>query len=129
VVFFPFARRLTSVVVAVPCVAAVILWGPLSVGALLVVGATGVAVAVVGLLRRSGHGSPPVGRRGLLWLGLLTAACAWELVTLVDDDLATVSDLADPLLAHPVPRGIAAVCWLWVGAWLLTRPRDRPQPR
>jgi hypothetical protein len=122
------ARRGTAAVVAGSCVAAVVVWGPLSTGALLVVGATGTAVAVMALLRRSGSGSTTVGRRGLPWWGWATAACAWELGALMDDDLPTVSDLADPLLAHPVLRGVATVCWLGVGAWLLTPPRDRPQP-
>jgi hypothetical protein len=106
-----------------------VLWGPLSVGALAVVATTGVAVAVVGVRRRAGRASPPVGRRGRAWVAWATAACAWEVVTLLDDDLPTVSDLADPPLAHPLLRGAVTVCWLWVGWWLITLPRDRPKPR
>ena len=122
----PFACRLTSAAVAVPCVLAVATWGELSVGALLAVGTAGAMVTGLALARRSGEAAAPVGRRGLPWLGWLTAAVFWELVTLADHDLPTASDLADPLLAHPVVRGGATVCWLAAGAWLLTRPR-RPR--
>ncbi len=122
----PSRHRLTSAVVAVPCVAAVVVWGELSLGALLAVGATGALIVGLGLARRSGEAAAPVGRRGLPWLGWLAAAVSWELVTLADDDLPTVSDLADPLLAHPVLRGAATVCWLAAGAWLLARPRRPP---
>jgi hypothetical protein len=123
------ARRLTEAAACAPCVAAVLLWGPLSLGALLVVAATGTGIAVVGLVRRSGRGSPPVGRRGLAWCGWATAACAWELVTLVDHDLRSLSLLTAPLLAHPALRGPVTVSWLWAGAWLITRPGDRRHRR
>ncbi len=129
VVSSPLARRLTSAAAATSCVAVVAVEGELSAGALLAVGTTGLLVAGLGLARRSGEAAPPVGRRGLPWLGWLAAAVSWELVTLAGDDLPTVSDLADPLLAHPVPRGAATVCWLAAGAWLLARPRSRPASR
>jgi hypothetical protein len=116
-----------SAAVAVPCVAAVVIWGELSAVTLLAVATTGALVAGLGLTRRSGEAAPPVGRRGLPWLGWMTAAVAWELGALADDDLPTASDLADPLLAHPALRGAATVCWLAAGAWLLARPR-RPAP-
>jgi hypothetical protein len=45
--------------------------------------------------------------------------------SLADDDLPTLSDLADPLLASPVPRGVATLVWLVAGAWLATRPGPR----
>ena len=125
----PLARRLTSAVVATSCVAVVVAEGELSPGALLAVGATGLLVVGLGLVRRSGEAALPVGRRGLPWLGWLAAAVSWELGALAHDDLPTVSDLADPLLAHPVPRGAATVCWLAAGAWLLARPRSRPASR
>ncbi|MEX5716936.1 hypothetical protein [Geodermatophilus maliterrae] len=128
----PVARRLTSVAVAVPgavVVAVVVVGGELSPAALLAVGTAGAVVAGLGLARRSGEAAPPVGRRALPWLGWLVAAGAWELVTLADDDVPTVSDLADPLLAHPVLRGAATVCWLAAGAWLLARPRRRARAR
>ncbi|KGH44981.1 hypothetical protein IN07_20065 [Modestobacter caceresii] len=123
----PFARRLTFAAMALSCVAAVLVWGELSVGALVVIGAAGTAVVVVALVRQSGQTAPPVGRRGLPWLALVTAAVSWELVTLADDQLPTASDLADPFLAEPLLRGAATVCWLAIGAWLLDRPRRRPQ--
>ncbi|WP_245177528.1 hypothetical protein [Geodermatophilus sp. DF01-2] len=45
------------------------------------------------------------------------------MVTLADDDLPALSDLADPVLACPVLRGGATLGWLAVGAWLVARPR------
>ena len=119
----PLVRRLTSAAVAAACVGAVVGWGELSLGALGAVGIAGAVVVGLGLVRRSGAASPPVGRRGLPWLAWLAAAVSWELVPLADDDLATTSDLTDPLLAHPVLRGAATVGWLAAGAWLLARPR------
>ena len=121
------ARRLAWAGVAVACVLAVVVFGELSTGALLVVGGTGLLVTAVGLARRAGEGAAPIGRRGLPWLLYLAAGLAWEVVTLVDDGLPTVSDLADPLLASPAARGAATGGWLVLGAWLVTRPRRRPQ--
>jgi len=100
-------------------------WGELSAGALLVIATVGTIVVVVGLVRRSGESAPPVGRRGLPWLALASAAVSWEVVTLADDTLPAASDLADPFLAHPLLRGAATVCWLCVGAWLIGRPHRR----
>ncbi|SNS17037.1 hypothetical protein SAMN06893096_102331 [Geodermatophilus pulveris] len=97
--------------------------GQLSAGALVAVAAAGAAVTATGLARRAGAGAPPVGRRGLPWLVWLAAALGWELVTLADADLPTLSDLADPVLAVPLVRGAATLAWLAAGAWLLTRPR------
>ena len=118
-------RRLTRVAAAVACAAAVAVSGELSVGALVAVAAAGLLVAGVGLARRAGAGAPGVGRRGLPWLGWLAAAVVWEVATLAADDLPTLSDLADPLLASPVPRGVATLGWLAAGAWLVTRPGPR----
>jgi hypothetical protein len=101
-------------------------FGELSTGALLAVGGSGVLVAVVGLARSAGEAAPPVGRRGLPWLAWLAAAGAWEVVSLLHEDMPTLSDLADPLLGHPAARGAATVCWLWAGCWLVTRP-GRPE--
>jgi len=112
---------------ALSCVAAVLAWGELSVGAFLAIGTAGTAVVVAALIRHSGETAAPVGRRGLPWLALATAAVSWEVVTLAADELPTASDLADPFLAEPLLRGAATVCWLAVGAWLLDRPRRRPQ--
>ena len=105
------------------CAVAVAVSGEFSAGALLAVVAAGLLVTGAGLARRAGATAPPVGRRGLPWLGLLGAAVAWELATLADDDLPTLSDLADPVLAEPVLRGAATLGWLAVGAWLVARPR------
>ncbi len=115
-------RQLTSSVVALACTAAVVVFGELSTGALLAVGGTGVLAAAVGLARHAGEAAAPVGRRGLPWLASLAAGLAWEVVTLLDDDLPTLSGLADPLLAHPPVRAAATVGWLVAGAWLLARP-------
>ncbi len=118
-------RRLACAAAAVACAAAVAVAGELSAGALLAVAAAGLAVAGVGLTRRAGAAAPPVGRRGTPWLGWLGACAAWELGTLAHDDLPTLSDLADPVLAHPVARAVATVGWLAAGAWLVARPRPR----
>ena len=101
---------------------AVAVWGELSLGALVAVGIAGALVVGVGLIRRSGKAAPPVGRRALPWLVWLAAAVAWELSALVADDLPTVSDLADPVLAHPVLRATAVLAWLAGGAWLVVLP-------
>ena len=119
------ARRLTSAAAAAACAAGVAVSGELSPGALLAVAAAGAVVTAVGLARRAGAASAPVGRRGLPWLGWLAAALAWELLTLADDDLPTLSDLADPALASPVLRGGATLAWLAAGAWLVTRAGPR----
>jgi hypothetical protein len=121
-----FLRRVTVAAGTMSCVAAVMAWGELSLGALLAVGTAGTIVAGLGLVRRSGEAAPPVGRRGLPWLVWGTAAVSWELLALVDDDMPTLSDLADRALAHPALRGAATLCWLAAGAWLLARPSSRP---
>ena len=123
------ACRVTVAAGAASCVIAVAAGGELSLGALLAVGTAGAIVAGAGLVRRSGETAPPVGRRGLPWLGWGTAAVSWELVMLADDDLPTFSDVADPALAHPALRAAATLCWLAAGAWLLARPSSRsPTP-
>ena len=107
-----------------PTVVAVMVYGELSGGALIAVGTTGTVLAGVGLVRRAGEAARPVGRRGFPWLVWLAAAVSWELLMLTGDGPHTLSDLADPLLALPVPRGAATVSWLAAGAWLLSRPRQ-----
>jgi hypothetical protein len=99
--------------------------GELSLRALLAVAAAGALVTTVGVARRAGAAAAPVGRRGLPWLGWLAAALAWEVVTLADGDLPSLSDLADPLLADPVLRGVAVLGWLAAGGWLVARPGPR----
>src|SRR4051812_33994413 len=94
-VAFPACIRwLTGLAVGLSCVAAVIVFGELSTGALLAVGGTGVLVAVVGLARRSGEAALPVGRRGLPWLGWLAAGPARGLPPPLRDDLFAGSDPA-----------------------------------
>jgi hypothetical protein len=120
----PFRRLLCAGAVAA-CAAGVAVSGELSAGALLAVGAAGLAVGAVALTRRAGEDAAPVGRRGLPWLVWLAAALAWEAAALADDDLPTVSDLADPVLAQPAVRAAATVVWLAVGLWLASRPGRR----
>lgn len=119
------SRQLAWLTLGVPCVVAVVVYGELSTGALVAVGSTGALLAGVGLTQRVGEAAPPVGSGGLPWLGWLVAVAAWELLTLVDGALRTLSDLLDPVLAHPGPRGVATLGWLAAGAWLLARPRQR----
>ena len=118
-------RRLVLLTLGVPCVAAVMICGELSTGALIAVGTTGAVLAGIGLARRAGEAAPPVGRRGWPWLAWLAAAVTWEVLTLVDGDLPTLSDLMDPVLARPELRGVATIGWLMAGAWLLARPHHR----
>ena len=110
-----------AVAVAASCALAVAVWGELSLGAHVAVGAAGTLVVAVGLARRSGEAAPAAGRPALPWLVALAAAAAWELTALLSDALPTVSDLADPVLAHPVLRAVATVAWLAGGAWLVAR--------
>jgi hypothetical protein len=117
------ARCLAFAALALTCAAVVAVSGELSLGAHLAVGTAGLLVVGLGLARRVGAAAPPVGRRGLPWLAWLASAASWELLGPADDDLPTVSDLADPLLEHSVVRGAATLCWLAAGAWLITRPR------
>lgn len=115
-------RRAAALLLAIVCVATVPVYGELSVQALVAVTVTGVVLSVIGLVRRSGEAADPVGRRARPWVAWLVAALVWELATLRAERLPTLSDLMDPVLAHPVPRGAAAIAWLAAGAWLLTRP-------
>jgi hypothetical protein len=87
------------------------------------VAATGLLVAGAGILRRAGEAAAPVGRGALPWLAWLAALAAWEALALAGQDIPTVSDLADPVLAHPLVRAAATAGWLAVGAWLIGRPR------
>jgi len=87
------------------------------------VGTTGTVIAGVGLIRRTGAGSPSGGRlpsAPLLFLGAVVAVA--EVVALLDDGVPTVSDLADPALALPAVRAAATLVWCAVGAWLVARP-------
>ena len=80
----------------------------------------------IGLQRGAGSALPPVGRAGLRWLAWLLALAWWELLTLLANDrYPTLSDLADPTLAHPTCRAAATALWLAAGDWLLRRPSGR----
>jgi hypothetical protein len=105
------------------CAVVVGVSGELSTGALVAVLTAGGVVVALGLGRRAGEGALPIGRGGLPWAAGLVVLLALEAVALADDDLPTLSDLADPVLAHPAPRAAATLCWLAGGAWLLARPR------
>lgn len=120
-----FMRRVTVAAGAASCVGAVMAWGELSLGAFLAVGTVGTIIVGLGLVRRCGETAPPVGRQGLPWVVWGTVAVSWELIMLVHD-MPTLSDLADPGLAHRALRGTATLCWLAAGAWLLARPTSRP---
>jgi hypothetical protein len=102
---------------------AVGLGGELSPTAHVAVLAAGAVVVGVALTRRAGAGSPPVGRTARPWLAGLAAVLAWEALALADEDLSTISDLLDPVLAPPAARTTATLAWLAAGAWLATRPR------
>lgn len=118
----PPTRGVALLLAGVPCVLAVVTYGELSGGALVAVTATGLVLTGLGLAARAGAGAAAVGRAARPWLLWLVVALGWELVTFVDDDLPTLSDLLDPVLAHRALRGAATVAWLAVGAWLLARP-------
>lgn len=118
----PCVRRSAWASLGSVCLGTVVVFGELSVEALVAVSATGVIVLSVALIRRAGEAAEPVGRRGLPWVAWLAAALAWELLALADDARRTLSDVMDPVLAHPVPRGAATAVWLAAGAWLLARP-------
>jgi hypothetical protein len=109
-------------VLSIPVVATVATFGELSVQALLVVSATGLAIVWRGLARRAGAAAAPVGVGGLPWCAWLVVLALWELAMDLDDRVPTLSDLADPVLAHPVLRGLATVGWLAAGFWLVARP-------
>lgn len=117
--------RLTTAV-AVACALgvalAVGLGGELSPSAHVAVLTAGAGVVAVGLARRAGAGSRPVNRRASAWLGVPALVLAWEALALADDDLPTISDLLDPVLAPFAARATATLAWLAVGAWLGTRP-------
>ena len=115
--------------VGAACVAVVAVHGELSGQALVAVAGTGTVLTAVGLVRGAGLAADPVGRSGAPWLLWLAAVLAWELLTFVAAGLPTLSDLLDPVLAHPAPRGAATVGWLAAGAWLIGRPGRREGSR
>lgn len=110
---------------AAACATAVAWFGELSPGAMAAVTSTGTLVAVSGMARRAGAGSPAVRRPRFAWLLLAAAVAAYEAVALLSGDVPSLSDLADPLLAVPAVRGAATILWLAAGAWLAARPTGR----
>lgn len=117
-------RTVAWTLAAIPVAATVARFGELSIEAFVAVMVAGVAVMSVGLWRRSGSAAQFVGPGGFLWLGWVTAVSAWELAMFLDDTrFPTLSDLMDPVLAHPVVRGTATVAWFAAGVWLVRRPR------
>jgi Family of unknown function (DUF6186) len=109
-------------VLALGCAAAVAGFGELHAGSLVAVATTGTLIAGAGLIRPTGAGSPSQGRLPSAWLMLGAVLAVVEVVALLDDDVPTVSDLADPALAVPVIRAAATLVWCAVGAWLVARP-------
>ena len=109
-------------VLALGCAAAVAAYGELHAGSLVAVATTGTLIAGVGLIRRTGAGSPSGGSLPSAWPLLGAVLVVVEAVALPDDDIPTVSDLADPALAVPVIRAAATLLWCVVGAWLVARP-------
>jgi hypothetical protein len=126
---FRWPHRLALLSVGLGCVAAVTVYGELSTGALVAVAGTGGVADRPRSRAARGRGGAGVDGSALPWLVWALAAATWEVVTLVDDRLPTLSDLADPALAHPPLRAAATVGWLAVGAWLLARPCVEDAPR
>jgi hypothetical protein len=124
-------RLLAWAIAAIPVAATVATYGELTVQAFLAVLLAGGALTVAALRRRAGSGSPAV-PGGPVWLAWLVAVGVWEFYTLLHEArLPTLSDLMDPVLAHPVIRGAATVVWFAAGIWLLHRPstaKTREEP-
>jgi hypothetical protein len=107
----------------IPVVATVATFGELTLQSFAAVLAAGTLLTALALRRRSGSAAERVGPLGLVWLAWLAVVSLWELATLLDAaSLATLSDLMDPVLAHPALRGAATVVWAVCGWWLLRRP-------
>lgn len=75
--------------------------------------------------------TPPVRWGALAWVALALAWCGWELVSFVHevnvDDVSighpTLSDIVDPLLAHPIVRWLALAAWIAAGYGLVRTGR------
>ena len=117
-------RPITAVVVVCALGVGLVvgLGGELSLAAHGAVLAAGAVVIAVGLVRRAGAGSPRVAPRRGMWLVVPALALVWEAIALADDDLPTISDLLDPVLAPAPLRATATLAWLALGAWLVIRP-------
>ncbi|HEX4724001.1 MAG TPA: hypothetical protein VH333_15900 [Pseudonocardiaceae bacterium] len=74
---------------------------------------------------------PPVRWGALAWVVLALAWCGWELVSFVHevnvDDVSighpTLSDIVEPLLAHPIVRWLALTAWIAAGYGLVRTGR------
>lgn len=130
----PIARPLTVAALGAGSATAVAIAGELSTGAHVAVIGTVSIVAAVALARPvaprtrgqkspflpdgGGRSRPPPRQK---WRSLLVVAVvvlAWEGISLATPGLPTVSDLLDPVLAHPLPRGAATLAWYAVGVRL-----------
>lgn len=117
-------RTLAWTLAAIPVAATVATFGELTIQAFVAVTVAGVALISVGLVQRAGSASPVVGRLGFVWLGWLVAVSLWELTMFLNNArYPTLSDLMDPVLAHPLLRAAATVVWFAAGVWLVRRPR------
>jgi hypothetical protein len=115
-------------VLALGCATAVATYGELHPASLVAVATTGTLIAGVGLIRRTGAGSPSEGGPPRAWFLLGAVLAVVEVVALLDDDVPTISDLADPPLAVPAIRAAATLLWCAVGAWLVARPSATMAP-
>jgi hypothetical protein len=121
-------RMLAWAITAIPVAATVATYGELTVQAFVAVLLSGGALMVAALRRRAGSGSPAV-PGGRVWLAWLVVLGVWEFYTLLHEaHLPTLSDLMDPILAHPMIRGAATVVWFAAGIWLLRRPSTAEIP-
>jgi hypothetical protein len=110
-------------IACIPVVATVATFGELSIEAFVAVLAIGCPLVASALLRRAGSAATPAGPGAFAWLGWLVAVALWELALAWQHGAyPTLSDLADPVLAHPAARAVATLGWLATGLWLLRRP-------
>jgi hypothetical protein len=93
-----------------------------------------IVVVAVFAARRSRSGPAPAGRSvpaghgAAVWVGLLGAVVAWELVALFSsprDDHPTLSSIADRIMSVHVGRAFVVVLWLAIGVALARRPLSR----
>jgi len=94
-------------------------------------------LAVVVLAARQGRStSDPTNRSArarhgaVVWLGLVSAIAAWELIALFSsprDDHPTMSSIADWIMSVRVGRTVLVIVWLALGVALARRPFLRPR--
>ena len=115
-------HALAWAVAAIPVAATVATYGELTIQAFVAVLVSGGVLTAAALRRRAGSAAPAV-PGAVVWLVWLVAVGLWELYTFLHQQrLPTLSDLTDPILAHPLVRGAATVAWFSAGIWLLRRP-------